>query len=140
MDYVGATMAAQKLATNMSLSSSAPFLTDKAKWDIQIRGAYHLVYPLIHVDYPTREETMAYVADRIREALMNHNSVNRHNGAFSTPGINVPVIPTFMGKDPTELTIIKKYINNSLSEVFKIDVKAPVKPQDQKFSVIGYGV
>jgi hypothetical protein len=119
MDIAGATKAAVQIVTNPSLI--------KAKWDIQISGAYNLLFPLIHKDFPNRKEIMKYVADKITNAFKNHNDTHLHNGQACT---SVPDAPDV----PKEVDFIKE---EKIFLKYGEQINAKVDP---KFDTIGYGV
>jgi hypothetical protein len=124
MDIAGATKAAVQIVTNPSLITAAPFVASKAKWDIQISGAYNL---LIHKDFPNRKEIMKYVADKITNAFKNHNDTHLHNGQACT---SVPDAPDV----PKEVDFIKE---EKIFLKYGEQINAKVDP---KFDTIGYGV
>lgn len=140
MDFNGATRAAVKLMTSTEFASSAPFITSKVNWQVQINGVYNLLFPYMHTDYAVRLETVQYVQNRIQEAMMNHNSTNKHNGALSTPGINVPILPTQIIKTQMEKQFIYKKLTKNGLTTYAIMVKIPTTPTDLLFTTIGYGL
>jgi len=140
MDIAGATKVAKELLLNPEMASSAPFITSKTDWSTQINGAYNLLFPFIHVDYPVRTEVISYVVQKITDAFKDHNQYNYHFGAYSSPGIDVPVMPTQMDKFTLEQMMIKIYVNDNGTSEFQIDVKNPTTGKDAKIASIGYGV
>lgn len=140
MDIAGATKAASKLMLNPSFASSAPFITQKADWTVQLNGAYNLLFPYIHTDFPVRDEVIEYVVEKITNALVDHNSTNMHFGSYSTAGIDVPIMPTQITKATLEKIIIKNYMNSNGLTTFVIEAKSPTTPDDMVFDEIGYGV
>lgn len=137
MDLAGAAKAAAKLITS---PVSTPFITQKANWQTQIHGVYNLLFTHMHDDFPIREETGLYVADRIKNALTDHNLKNKHNGALCTPGINMPVVPTQITRSQKEKVFIYRNISKNGGTVFNIEVKTPNSAGAMIFDKIGYGI
>lgn len=96
IDLKGAAAAATSLVGNKSVVArkvKLPMVAIKAAWDVQAQGVYDLIFPYLHVDYPTRIETLMAISG----AVLIHCSTNMHNGEGSTPGTPnsaiLPVIP-----------------------------------------------
>ena len=129
MDIAGATKAAEKLIESENLlTDSAWFVAEKASWITQISGSYNLLFPWIHIDFPTRDEVMKYVSFKIDLAFVNHNSTHGHNGLYSQLNLqDKPDQYLNVMSEKTE-TMITKYGE-------KIFIR-----NDPSFKAKGYGV
>ena len=127
-DAIGAGQAAMKLvqAGRYDISSSLVMIPDKVLWETQIIGAYDLIFPHLHVDFPTREEVFFQIYNAIDESLALHNSTNCHNGEGSTPGTQTPPIVK------EEFRLKEELYGDEDSELF-VRSGSPI-------NVIGYGV
>ena len=115
-DLKGATFAAGALLGNTGVrQSSLPFITSKALWKTHIEGAYNLIYPLMHINYPTRDEVDLAIVN----AFKAHDMSNFHNGEGSTPGRT---------QVPKVLFIPKEIISNA---------GLPIRPNG---TIVDYGV
>lgn len=86
LDYLGAQQAAATLqasgdqASNVDLISvDLPMIGEKNKWANQIQGAYDLIFPYMHEDYPLRTET----DEAIFASFKLHHAGHKHNGKKS---------------------------------------------------------
>lgn len=128
LDIIGAGQAAMKLveASRYDISSSLVMIPDKVAWETQIIGSYDLIFPHLHIDFPTRDEVFFQIFNAINDSLALHNSTNCHNGESSTPGIQTPPIV----KD--EFMLKEEPYGDEDSEIL-VRSNSPVSP-------IGYGV
>lgn len=95
-DLAGATFAAGALIGNKNVRQSAlPYFTIKSIWRNQIEGAYNLIFPLIHQDFCTKEESNI----TLKTAFAKHDMSNFHNGEGSTPGNTAVPEMTFIPKE-----------------------------------------
>lgn len=70
-------------ATNIT---NLPMIAQKGNWKTQITGVYDLIFPDLHIDFPTREDMLKTLTD----AFNLHNITNMHFGEKSSPGVNTP--------------------------------------------------
>jgi len=127
MDIAKATKAAAKLTASGSNLTGVAWFSAKASWITQISGAYNLLFPNIHIDFPTREEIMKYVSQKITFALIKHNATHWHNGLESYP---------FPDDPDTETPIL----NSKGEKLFTKYGEKIYTRRDPKFTKIGYGV
>lgn len=84
VDIKGAAMAGGVLiGSGTKASTKLPMNAAQESSLVQNTGIYDLVFPVMHVDYPTRDEV--YMA--IQGAFLKHHSSNMHGG--SSPGATV---------------------------------------------------
>ena len=86
LDYIGAQQAAASLqasgdqAANIDLATvDLPMVGPKSIWSNQIQGAYDLIFPYLHEDYPLRTET----DQAIFSSFKLHHAGHKHNGKKS---------------------------------------------------------
>jgi hypothetical protein len=102
-NLVDAALVATKLAIapETGLTSCLPMLVLKSDWvNVQIVGTYDLIYPWLHIDFPTRLEVQAEL-----QVTMNDHTQNMwHNGIASSPMYPAyPVAPATLF--PNELVV-----------------------------------
>lgn len=118
LDLIGANNAASKLlqAGRTDVSNNLPSISNKIKQEIQITGAYDLIFPYIHSDFPTRAELYKYMVD----SFFDHSSQNQHFGLLSS---NTPTIIL-----PPPIKDAERYVNDLI-----VRANSPVNE-------IGYGI
>jgi hypothetical protein len=77
IDVKSATLAAATLTATgaFTITTEPQTIPLKAKDEMQNQGIYDLIFPYLHVDFPTREEIMSYTA----QAFLIHAGTNAHN-------------------------------------------------------------
>lgn len=90
VDIKGASMAATKLMAAGALRGyKLPMVPQKVQSMVQNTGTYDLIFPIMHIDFPTRLE----VFTAIQNAFNMHHNTNKHFGTGSVPGMTtVPQI------------------------------------------------
>ena len=80
----GASMAITRIITDQAMledvqTINLAVIPSKMQWNIQIQGAYDLIYPYLHQDYPTREEVFM----ALQMSFQMHHASNKHFGKYS---------------------------------------------------------
>ena len=96
IDMAKATLMIEKLAVLQAENPELGYIRTamipkKKQWKVQIEGCYDLIFPYMHIDYPTREDVYNYISELFRL----HHSINYHK---YTPN-QTPVMPILM-RDP----------------------------------------
>jgi len=95
-----AIMSANKLRESMPGLTNLSTVVSKASPVNQNTGAYDLIYPYLHQDFPTREEVKMFVD----MSFQLHHSTNFHNGLKSTFGsTTIPPVAFKTGEYMNEL-------------------------------------
>ena len=87
-----AALVAARLALDPTngLEGCLPMLVPKSMWEVnQIIGTYDLIYPWMHIDYPTRLE----VQKEIQNTMNNHVGSFGHNGVGDSTTSQAPPVP-----------------------------------------------
>ena len=74
---------------NITSSSNLPMISSKATRKTQSTGAYDLIFPDLHIDFPSRAEVQVC----IDAAFKLHHSTIPHAGLFSSTGGATLVVP-----------------------------------------------
>lgn len=102
IDINGATQSMTKLATNTTLTSMGVVTTNiasKASWNMQVKGEFALLFPDIHILFPTREEVSKYLT----QAFATHHGSNLHKS-----GPEFTMVQPIIDALPKETVIVKK--------------------------------
>lgn len=90
IDLPSASLSATTLLVHSSLAGKSAKNPGKAPWNVQVTGAYDLIFPHLHIDIPTRLEVKAWGDVMINSA---HMATVRKHYSNSSPTVIPPVMP-----------------------------------------------
>lgn len=92
-----------------------PIIEQKKTLDIQVQGAYDLMFPYMQINFPTKEEILQYVY----QSFFIHDLSHGHNGDSKNPSTNFPTVLGGIVPIPAFITIMKNRVR-AVSPVNKI--------------------
>jgi hypothetical protein len=113
LDINGAMMSSARLYMNKTLLSMGikpQTSAIKASLNMQIAGTYALLFPVIHRNYPTKQEVEMFVYRQISLGFLNHHLMNLHSqpqystGTGFTNVMQGTIIPIILETFLTKLT------------------------------------
>lgn len=87
--YQDAVESAKLIIQYRNLTADAIMLAKKADWSVHVIGTYDLIFPHLHIDFPTREE----VLQAIQKTMDIHHATIKHYGKYSHTGGKTKAAP-----------------------------------------------
>ena len=112
LDIAGAASTSVLLSTNTVLTSMGLITTNsaaKASLNVMVACAYSLLFPRIHLDFPTRIESQLWLTTEMQKQFTQHHAQNQHLWAATPAG------PGQTATLPSSLPIINPAFDTVLS-------------------------